>query len=184
MSYCRNCGAYVPDWTENCPACDTPVRQTAQPKKEKKQQKTARATSGGAQARREEPRYERREEPHRNGGTYTYDSRRRNKYAESYDADVRENQSLGYLCYLGPLLMIPLLLKPKSRFLRYHCNQGLLLLIAAVLVGICDGLPGIGWLIGIAGSIATVIWLIQGMMNVNKGVRRPLPLIGDITILK
>ncbi len=184
MSYCRNCGAYVPDWAENCPACDTPVRQTAQPKKEKKQQKTARTASAGAQARREEPRYEHREEPRRNGGTYTYDSSRRNKYAESYDADVRENQSLGYLCYLGPLLMIPLLLKPKSRFLRYHCNQGLLLLIAAVLVGICDGLPGIGWLIGIAGSIATVIWLIQGMMNVNKGVRRPLPLIGDITILK
>ena len=104
--------------------------------------------------------------------------------AESYDADVRENQSLGYLCYLGPLLIIPLLVRPKSRFLRYHCNQGLLLLIAAVLVSIFDGLPGIGWLIGIAGSIAALIWLVQGMLNVNRGVRRPLPLIGDITILK
>ena len=150
MSYCRNCGAYVPDWAENCPACDTPVKQTAQPKKEKKPPKTAKTASAGAQTRREEPKY----------------------------------QSLGYLCYLGPLLIIPLLVRPKSRFLRYHCNQGLLLLIAAVLVGIFDGLPGIGWLIGIAGSIAALIWLVQGMLNVNRGVRRPLPLIGDITILK
>ena len=118
------------------------------------------------------------------GGTYTYDGSRRDKYAESYDADVRENQGLGYLCYLGPLLVIPLLLKPKSRFLRYHCNQGLLLLIFAALVSICDGFAGIGWLIGIAGSIASVIWLIQGLVNVSKGVRRPLPLIGEITILK
>lgn len=179
MSYCRNCGAYVPDWAENCPACDTPVKQTAQPKKEKKQQKTAKTSSAGAQARKEEPRY-----AERDGGTYTYDGSRRRKYAESYDADVQENRSLGYLCYLGPLLIIPLLVRPKSRFLRYHCNQGLLLLIAAVLVGIFDGLPGIGWLIGIAGSIATLIWLVQGMLNVNRGVRRPLPLIGDITILK
>ena len=30
MSYCRNCGAYVPDWAENCPACDTPVKGPAQ----------------------------------------------------------------------------------------------------------------------------------------------------------
>ena len=146
MSYCRNCGAYVPDWAENCPACDTPVKGPAQAKREKKQ--------------------------------------KRKKYAESYDADVRENQGLGYLCYLGPLLVIPLLLKPKSRFLRYHCNQGLLLLIFAALVSICDGFAGIGWLIGIAGSIASVIWLIQGLVNVSKGVRRPLPLIGEITILK
>ena len=34
------------------------------------------------------------------------------------------------------------------------------------------------------GSIAALIWLVQGMLNVNRGVRRPLPLIGDITILK
>ena len=59
-----------------------------------------------------------------------------------------------------------------------------LLLIFAALVSICDGVAGIGWLIGIAGSIASVIWLIQGLVNVSKGVRRPLPLIGEITILK
>lgn len=76
---------------------------------------------------------------------------------------------MGYLCYLGPLLLIPLLARPKSRFLRYHCNQGLLLLIFAVLVSIFDGLLGIGWLIGIAGGIATLVWLVQGFMNVSRG---------------
>lgn len=179
MSYCRNCGAYVPDWAENCPACDAPVKGPAQAKREKKQK----SSQSSSQARREEPRREPPgyEAPPRDGA-YTYGGRK--KYAESYDADVRENQSLGYLCYLGPLLLIPLLLKPKSRFLRYHCNQGLLLLIFAALVSICDGFAGIGWLIGLAGGVASVIWLIQGLVNVNKGVRRPLPLIGDITILK
>lgn len=182
MSYCRNCGAYVPDWAESCPACDKPVREPAQPKKEKKQK----TSTSGSQARREEPKYEKNDGARRDsgGGTYTYDGSRRKKYAESYDADVRENKTLGYLCYLGPLLVIPLLLKPKSRFLRYHCNQGLMLLIFSVLVTVFDGLAGIGWLIGIAGSIAALIWLVQGLMNVKNGVRRPLPLIGEITILK
>ena len=78
---------------------------------------------------------------------------------------------MGYLCYLGPLLLIPLLARPKSRFLRYHCNQGLLLLIFAVLIGI-------------AGGIATLVWLVQGFMNVSRGLRRPLSFIGEITLLK
>ncbi|HIS15975.1 MAG TPA: hypothetical protein IAD40_05960 [Candidatus Scatomorpha merdavium] len=180
MSYCRNCGAYVPDWAENCPACDMPVKEKAQPKKEKRQ-KTAPSSGAQSQARREEPR---REAPRGNGGAYTYDGSRRRSYAESYDQDTRENQTMGYLCYLGPLLLIPLLARPKSRFLRYHCNQGLLLLIFAVLVSIFDGLLGIGWLIGIAGGIATLVWLVQGFMNVSRGLRRPLSFIGEITLLK
>ena len=91
MSYCRNCGAYVPDWAENCPACDTPVKGPAQAKREKKQK----SSESASQARREEPRREtpKYEEPPRDGGTYTYGGRK--KYAESYDADVRENQGLG-----------------------------------------------------------------------------------------
>lgn len=180
MSYCRNCGAYVPDWAENCPACDMPVKEKAQPKKEKRQ-KTVPSSGAQSQARREEPR---REAPRGNGGAYTYDGSRRRSYAESYDQDTRENQTMGYLCYLGPLLLIPLLARPKSRFLRYHCNQGLLLLIFAVLVSIFDGLLGIGWLIGIAGGIATLVWLVQGIMNVSRGLRRPLSFIGEITLLK
>ena len=180
MSYCRNCGAYVPDWAENCPACDMPVKEKAQPKKEKRQ-KTAPSSGSQSQARREEPR---REAPRGNGGAYTYDGSRRRSYAESYDQDTRENQTMGYLCYLGPLLLIPLLARPKSRFLRYHCNQGLLLLIFAVLISIFDGLLGIGWLIGIAGGIATLVWLVQGFINVSRGLRRPLSFIGEITLLK
>lgn len=176
MSYCRNCGAYVPDWAENCPACDAPVKGKAQPKKEKKQ-----GAASGAQTRHEEPR---REPPRGDGGAYTYDGSRRRNYAENYDQDTRENQTMGYLCYLGPLLLIPLLARPKSRFLRYHCNQGLLLFIFALLVSVFDGLLGIGWLIGIAGSIATLVWLVQGFTNVSRGLRRPLSFIGEITILK
>lgn len=181
MSYCRNCGAYVPDWAENCPACDMPVKGKTPPKKEKKQD-----AASGTQTRREEPRREepRREPPRNDGGTYTYNGSRRRNYAESYDQDTRENRTMGYLCYLGPLLLVPLLARPNSRFLRYHCNQGLLLFIFALLVSVFDGLLGIGWLIGIAGSIATVVWLVQGLTNVSKGLRRPLSFIGEITLLK
>lgn len=183
MSYCRNCGAYVPDWAESCPACDMPVKGKAQPKKDKKQKD---GQSAGAQTAREEAGRQSRENAggRGDGGTYTYDGSRRRKYAESYDQDTRENQTLGYLCYLGPLLLVPLLARPKSRFLRYHCNQGLLLFIFAVLVSIFDGLTGIGWLIGLAGGIATIVWLVQGFTNVSRGLRRPLSFIGEITILK
>ena len=181
MSYCRNCGAYVPDWAENCPACDTPVKEKAQPKKETGKKNASDTAQAKTQTKRPEPG---RGEAYRGDGAYTYEGSRRRNYAESYDQDTRENQPMGYLCYLGPLLLIPLLARPKSRFLRYHCNQGLLLFIFALLVSVFDGLLGIGWLIGIAGSIATVVWLIQGFINVSRGLRRPLSFIGEITILK
>ena len=38
--------------------------------------------------------------------------------------------------------------------------------------------------IGIAGGIATLVWLVQGFMNVGRGLRRPLSFIGEITLLK
>ena len=185
MSYCRNCGAYVPDWAETCPACDMPVKEKAQEKKETRKKAAPNAGQAKSEAKAEAKRPEPgRGEAYKGGGAYTYDGSRRRNYAESYDQDTRENQTMGYLCYLGPLLLIPLLARPKSRFLRYHCNQGLLLFIFALLVSVFDGLLGIGWLIGIAGSIATIVWLIQGFTNVSKGLRRPLSFIGEITILK
>lgn len=101
-----------------------------------------------------------------------------------YRADARENRSLGYLCYLGPLLLIPLLTKPNSAFLRFHCNQGIALALFCVLVSICDWLPVFGGLAGAVGTVCAIVWLCKGLSNVSKGRRKPLPVIGGLKFLK
>ena len=85
---------------------------------------------------------------------------------------------------LGPLLLIPLLTKPNSAFLRFHCNQGIALALFCVLVSICDWLPVFGGLAGAVGTVCAIVWLCKGLSNVSKGRRKPLPVIGGLKFLK
>ena len=104
---------------------------------------------------------------------------------DGFDAmDVEENRLFSILCYLNVLVFVPLLLKPNSPFARYHCNQGLLLLIiwiAAVTLG--RFVPLVGWLIQLAGWLFTVGCAILGIMNALAGRAKPLPVIGSYRIV-
>ena len=93
--------------------------------------------------------------------------------------DVQQNKIFALLSYLGILLLIPLLMRRDSQFCRYHLNQGLILFIANVIINILSGFIG---LLGIL-SIATLIFMIMGIVNCCKGVCAPLPLIGNITLI-
>lgn len=99
------------------------------------------------------------------------------------DDDVKMNKSMAYLCYMGPLFLIPYLLKGDSPFIKFHSNQGLLLLIACILVKVCGNIPVIGWAISIAGGLFSLSAFFQGLSNVSKGIKKPLPIIGEIKIL-
>ena len=47
MSYCKSCGAYMPDWAEECPACGEPK---AESKKRAEKKKTSAGASGAGTA--------------------------------------------------------------------------------------------------------------------------------------
>lgn len=50
------------------------------------------------------------------------------------------------MCYFGPLFLLSWLLKPKSRFVRYHVNQGLVLFLVEVIIWMFDFIPFVGLL--------------------------------------
>jgi uncharacterized membrane protein len=97
--------------------------------------------------------------------------------------EIEENKGLCVLCYFSILLLIPLLLKPHSAYVRYHCNQGLLLLLLSIAIGAVCWIPIVGWLIAVAGPVFVLICLIMGVVNTLSGVMKPLPLIGTIALL-
>ncbi len=99
--------------------------------------------------------------------------------------DIEENKGICVLSYLGILLLIPLLSKPNSAYVRYHSNQGLVLLIFSIVIGILSMIPYLGWfIIAPVGYIFSLVCIIMGIVNTVNGQLKPLPLIGKITLLK
>lgn len=207
MSYCRQCGAYIPDGETRCFACGfdenssgtATAREEEQSQKTEENRKNTTYTYTNTAETQEDDTGDSDDSEYHYSYHYNYDSPRRgadryysadegqdrrSQYEESYRRDAKENRLMAYLAYLGPLVCIPLLSKNKSDFLHYHCNQGLVLLLYLVAVTFCDILPIVGGVVSGLGTVAGFIWMIMGLENVAKGRRRPLPVIGNINILK
>lgn len=100
--------------------------------------------------------------------------------------DIEANRTMAYLCYI--FFLIPLFASKESPYVRFHLNQGILLWIVGIVLnipaGILGGIPVIGLIIRIAVYLITLGLFIFGIMAVNKGQAKELPLIGGIKILK
>jgi len=99
--------------------------------------------------------------------------------------DVAQNKGLAVLSYLGILVLIPILVGKQSGFTRFHANQGLVLFIAGVIVGVLRVIFS-SWLATALLSLLSLgllVLAIIGIINVVNGRRDQLPLIGKIKIL-
>lgn len=104
--------------------------------------------------------------------------------SNSKEVEVDNEQLMGILAYLGILVIIPLVAAKDSDFVMYHVNQGLILLIAWVILGAFNIIPLLGQLIWFFGSIVLFVFVILGIINVTKEKRKPLPVIGKFKLLK
>ncbi|MBQ3656332.1 MAG: hypothetical protein II956_05730 [Bacteroidales bacterium] len=94
-------------------------------------------------------------------------------------------QTKGYLCYLGILILVPLLtVKKEARdeFIDCHIKQGMGLLIVEVLATFIRSLVGSGAIAMLFSliSLFCVILAIMGLVNVSKKKIAKLPLFGDM----
>lgn len=91
-------------------------------------------------------------------------------------ASAGKNIGMGVLCYLGILVLIPLLTDAKNDpFVKFHIKQGIVLLIVDIIVSFITWIPFIGWILGLA---LFVLWII-GLVNVIGGKEEKLPIIGQ-----
>jgi uncharacterized membrane protein len=168
----------LPDGAAFCPACGAAVAQAAGAE----QQSTA--------------------------GQGTYQQGYGQGYGTSYvnyndpAADADANKIYGILAYLGILVLVSIFAAPKeSKYAKFHANQGLVLVIAEVILGV--GLSIIGTVLSIVffavpfisfNAIIVLVWLaatggaialiILGIVNAANGQCKPLPIIGKYTVLK
>lgn len=85
------------------------------------------------------------------------------------------NVGMAVICYIGILVIIPLLTDAKhDPFVKFHIKQGLVLLVAWVLGSILFWVPVLGWLLW----VCVLVFMIIGIMNAVNGSQKELPVIG------
>lgn len=104
--------------------------------------------------------------------------------SDNSNKDAEENKVYGILAYIGILFLVPLLAAPNSKFAKFHANQGLVLFIAEVALGVVGVIPFLGWLIWFCGSIVVLVLAIMGIIGAANGKMEKLPVVGDIQIIK
>jgi len=118
-------------------------------------------------------------------GQYQYnaDANRNQDYGRPAN-DVEDNKLISILCYFGILFLIPYLTRPESPFVKFHSNQGLVLFIFSLIVGVASRIPFFGWIIGAVCGVFIFVCFVLGIVNVVNGHMKELPVIGKIEVLK
>lgn len=117
--------------------------------------------------------------------------------AQFSQQDIDGNKIMAVLSYFGFLVLVPILAAKESAYARFHANQGLVLFIVEIAVGIVSSilsfiltaiLGGFGALLTgiISGvlSLAMLVLAILGIVNAATGKAKKLPVVGNFTILK
>ena len=106
--------------------------------------------------------------------------------AEFDQADIKSNKVMAILAYIGILVLIPIFAAKNSKFARFHSNQGLILFLVALIIGILGNILSkihlgfIAWLL----DVVVFIFAIVGIINAAQGKAKELPFIGKYRILK
>lgn len=109
--------------------------------------------------------------------------------------DIENNKAMAILAYLFILFLVPLLIAPKSKYARFHTNQGIILcltnlflfMVWFILKEFIFYIPVIGY------PLYLIIFLVcfglifagtvYGIVNSILGNCKPLPLIGNLFVI-
>ena len=91
----------------------------------------------------------------------------------------------------GILFFLPLVMYPDDEFAKFHANQGLAVLLTAIIgeavFGVLSIIPVLkvvfGILCGVFGALILILCIL-GVVNAVNGEKKELPLIGKIRLLK
>ena len=183
MPFCTNCGNKYNQGTKFCPSCGAPTGEAASASEPKQQSY-------------QQPNYQQNYQANQQQ-SYQQQSYQQPAYQAPAGSDVQENKVMGILAYLSFLVLIPLFAAKESPFARFHTNQGLVLAIGEIgTIIACSILRAIfialyAWVLAVI--IDVIMWLllvgftvfaVLGLVSACRGQMKPLPIFGNIKILK
>ena len=88
------------------------------------------------------------------------------------------------LDYIGILWILGLFVEKDNPAVKFHTNQGLILFIYGVIVGVASAIlgliPFVGGIIAALLSLSCFALMILGIVNAAQGQCKPLPIIGSL----
>ena len=104
-------------------------------------------------------------------------------------SDVEQNKTMVLLSailqiFIPILFFLPLVCCQNSPYGKFYANQGLLILLINVIAGAVLIIPILGWIAGGIIGIANFVFAIMNAVNANKGVRKGIPIVGGIELIK
>jgi len=167
---CPTCGATIPDGSVFCGNCGAQVSTAA----------AAPAAAPAAQPAYQQPTYQQQayaqpQQQYQQGYQQQYQAPPLEFAANP--AEVQQGKVFAIFSYLGIIFFIIALAAgdKNNQYSRFHLNQGLVLMLFALL-GI---IPVIGWI----WSIFILVLEIMGIVSAAQGTMKPLPVLGGIHIL-
>ena len=95
--------------------------------------------------------------------------------------DIQQNKVIAALAYL--IFFLPLIAAKDSAFGKFHANQGLVLLIAFIIVNFMYIIPILGWIAAPLLSVALTIIGILGAVGAYNGKADEMPVIGQFNLI-
>ncbi len=88
-------------------------------------------------------------------------------------AEIEEGKTMGGIAYFGLLgFLIAYLTSKENKYVVYHAQQSLLLVICLILAPI----PVLGQII----ALCVLVLVVIGLLNGFKGEIKPVPLVGNL----
>lgn len=87
---------------------------------------------------------------------------------------------MGILAYLGPLVIVALILGKHDPFVKFHVKQGLVVLCLEAIVWILSSIMWPLWMLLSLINLAAIILSVVGIVNVVQGKEKELPLVGSL----
>ena len=106
------------------------------------------------------------------------------KIGSAIDAAKKPNliaRFLGLISYLNILCVVPIILKSKSNFIRFHARQGVVLFIAEIISTLIVIIPFIGPFIGVIGWIICTVFSLMGLIRAAGGQEWKMPILNKFT---
>ncbi len=96
---------------------------------------------------------------------------------------IEEGKSIAWLSYLLILVLIPLMIQRENPYTKFHIKQGLVLLVAWIILYIIglifNFVPVLKILVWLCVWGVTLYFIVFGITNSLNGKLNKLPLIGD-----
>lgn len=93
-----------------------------------------------------------------------------------------EENVAGLLCYvLGWITgVIFLIIERENKFVRFHAIQSIIVFGGLNLIGPLTWIPFIGWVLGVAIAVITLVLWILLMVRAYHGEQYKVPIAGDL----